>query len=139
MDEGVIRWSKAVATWMERALALAILAAVIVFAWRSVGVVASMDWGDADALYDAIYRVLLLVIGVELARTLFTHNLMAILELLAFVIARKMLKPDLPALDILLSAVGFIGLLAARRFLSVPAAPTAPPASGEPRRSTPPE
>jgi len=39
--------------------------------------------------------VLLLVIGLELVRMLVTHSLSAVLELLAFVIARKMLKPDL--------------------------------------------
>jgi hypothetical protein len=64
-----------------------------------------------------IYRVLLLVIGIELVRTLVTHELRAILELLAFVVARKMLKPDLAFLDILLSVLAFVALLAANRFL----------------------
>ena len=53
----------------------------------------------------------------ELIRTLLTHDLVAILELLAFVVARRMLKPELATLDILLGVVAFIGLLAARRFL----------------------
>jgi hypothetical protein len=63
-----------------------------------------------------IYRVLILVIGVELICTLVTHDLGAVLELLAFVIARKLLKPDLTALDILLSVSAFVVLLIARRF-----------------------
>jgi hypothetical protein len=77
-----------------------------------------------------IYRVLLLVIGVELVRTLVTHELRAILELLAFVVARKMLKPDLGVLDILLSVLAFVALLAANRYW-LPA--SIPPESNEPR------
>jgi hypothetical protein len=59
---------------------------------------------------------LIVVIGVELIRTLVTHDLGAVLELLAFVIARKLLKPDLSALDIFLSVSAFVVLLVARRF-----------------------
>src|SRR5262249_11115213 len=82
-----------------------------------------------ETFYELIYRVLLLVIGVELVRTLVTHELRAILELLAFVVARKMLKPDLGVLDILLSVLAFVSLLAANRFLvSTPS----PPESREP-------
>lgn len=139
-ERPAIRWARNIAAVMERALALAILVAVIVFAWKSVGAMSGMDWESPDTLYEAIYRVLLLVIGVELARTLVTHDMVAILELLAFVIARKMLKPDLNALDILLSTAGFVLLLAARRFLTWPEEePTSPPASGETKREAPPD
>ena len=62
-----------------------------------------MDWRSTETFYELTYRVLLLVIAVELVRTLITHDLTAILELLAFVIARKMLKPDLEAIDIVVS------------------------------------
>lgn len=43
--------------------------------------------------------------------------LAAVLELLAFVIARKMLRPDLTAMDIILSVIAFVTLLAGRRYL----------------------
>ncbi len=56
-----------------------------------------------------------------------THDLGAILELLAFVIARKLLKPDLQALDILLSVLAFVALLAARRYF-LPSPKPRPPA-----------
>ena len=92
MNDRVIRWAKTIARWLERALA-------------------GMDWR---------HRVLILVIGVELIRTLVTHDLGAVLELVAFVIAGKLLKTDLTALDILLSVSAFVGLLAARRFLLRP-------------------
>jgi len=103
--------------WLERLLALAVLGGVVVSAIGSARVVAGMDWRTTEAFYDLIYRVLLLGIGLELVRMLVVHDLMAVLELLAFVIARKMLKPDLAALDIILVILAFVALLAARRFL----------------------
>lgn len=112
----LIRWTEKSASKMERILAVAILAGVAAFAVFSIQVLVSMDWGETDTFYEMIYRVLLMVIGVELARTLLTHDLEAILELLAFVVARKMLKPDVSGPDILMSVVGFSVLLAARYY-----------------------
>src|SRR5262245_18100779 len=108
---------RTVAVWIERLLALVILSGVLVFGLRSAQALARMDWRSTDTFYELIYRVLLLVIAVELVRTLVTHELRAILELLAFVVARKMLKPDLAVLDVLLSVLAFVALLAANRFL----------------------
>jgi hypothetical protein len=100
------------------------LGGVLVFSLRSTQTLAAMDWRLTETFYELIYRVLLLVIGVELVRTLVTHELRAILELLAFVVARKMLKPDLAVLDILLSVLAFVAPLAANRFwLSTPVPP----------------
>ena len=48
---------------------------VIAFGFGSAIALAGMDWRDTGTLYELIYRVLLLVIGVELIRTLVTHNL----------------------------------------------------------------
>jgi hypothetical protein len=42
---------------------------------------------------------------------------MAVLELLAFVVARKILKPELATIDILLGVAAFAGLAARRFFL----------------------
>jgi len=124
MNQLVISWTKGIATWLERSLALALFVGVLAFAGNCALALAGMDWRETATFYELIYRVLLLVIGVELVRTLVTHDLRAVLELLAFVIARKLLKPDLSTLDILLSVAAFVGLLAARRFF-------VPPLSGE--------
>ena len=59
----------------------------------------------------------MLLIGVELVRTLLLHNPEAILELLAFVVARKTLKLDTTVTEVLLSVLAFIALLAARKYL----------------------
>ena len=117
MQEKVLTVSKRVVAVSERILALAILIGIVAFACRSVVTLIGMDWGQNDTFYELVYRVLLLVIGLELVRTLITHELMAVLELLAFVVARKMLKPDLDVLDILLGVAAFVALLAAKRYL----------------------
>ena len=128
MDETVIRSAKVLATSLERLLAFGILLGTIVFVVHSTIALAGMDWRSTETFYELIYRTLLVVIGVELIRTLVTHDLMAVLELLAFVVARKMLKPDLSTLDILLGVGAFVGLLAARRFF-------VPPVGAEPKQS----
>jgi hypothetical protein len=103
--------------WLERALALAMLVGVMIAAVNGGITMSQMDWTSKETFYELIYRVLLLVIGLELVRMLVTHSLAAVLELLAFVIARKMLKPDLTALDIILSVIAFVVLLGGRRYL----------------------
>lgn len=117
MNNILINWSRASATAFERLLAIAIMVGVIVFGVFSITALMELNWQDNETLYEMIYRVLLMVIGVELARLLVTHNLNAILELLAFVVARKMLKPDITSLDILLSVIAFAALLATQRYL----------------------
>jgi hypothetical protein len=107
---------------MDRALSrLGDPGGVLVFGLGSAHALAGMDWRLTETFYELIYRVLLLVVGVELVRTLVTHELKAVLELLAFVVARKMLKPELAVLDVLLSVLAFVALLAANHFwLSIP-------------------
>jgi hypothetical protein len=122
MHEQVIRWAKLAAIWLERFLALVLLLGIVVFTLKSATVLAGLDWHATETFYQLVYRVLVLVIGVELVRTLVTHDLNAVLELLAFVVARKLLKPELSTLEILLGVGAFVGLLAARRFFLRPSA-----------------
>ena len=115
---------KKIATGIERLFAVAILAGVVVFSIHSVPPLAAMDWRQSETFYELIYRVLLAVIAIELVRTLVTHDLRAILELLAFVVARKMLKPDASVLDILFCVLAFVALLAANHWWLSPASPS---------------
>lgn len=96
---------------LERSLAIIVLAGVLYMSISSVPVLLSMDWSRTETFYELIYRVLLAVIGLELIRMLITHEMIAVLELLAFVIARKMLKPDLTSVDIALSVISFVALV----------------------------
>jgi uncharacterized membrane protein (DUF373 family) len=116
MNERVILWTKAITKWFEYGLAVAVLVGIIAFAFSSAIVLAGISWRDISSLHELIDRVLLLLIGVELIRTLVRHDLGAVTELLAFVVAREMLKPDLSLLDALLGVSAFAVLLAARRF-----------------------
>lgn len=117
MDKKISDSYRGVVKWLERVLALAVLAGVLVSAVHGALYLAQADWSSTDAFYELIYRALLLVIGLELVRMLITHSLGAVLELLAFVIARKMLKPDLSALDVALVVAAFVALLAGRKHL----------------------
>ena len=106
-----------VTLWSERILAISILMGMAVFFYSSLTTIGSENWAHVDTLYDLINRILLLVICLELIRTLLTHELEAVLELLAFVVARKTMRPDLTVIDILLCSLSFVVLLAARKYL----------------------
>lgn len=117
MRSRVVNWSRRTSTTLEVLLASTIIVGVAVFALASFFVMIEMNWQETDTLYELIYRALILVIGVELARTLLTHDLNAILELLAFVVARKMLKPEITSTDIILSVLAFVILLLGKKYL----------------------
>lgn len=121
--ETLVRLTRLFAKWLERLLAVVIVAGIIAYSVASTAQLLSMDWANSETYYELIYRVLLTVIGVELARTLLTHDLGAILELLAFVVARKTLKPNVDAFDIFLCALAFVALLAARYYFLRPPPP----------------
>ncbi len=125
MNDRVVSWTKTVATWLERLFAVALMLGVVVFAAKSATMLVGMDWRESETFYELIYRLLLVVIGVELVRTLVTHDLGAVLELLAFVVARKLLKPDLTTIEIGIGIAAFVALVAARRFF-LRASPTGP-------------
>jgi len=108
--------AKLFGTWIERLLAAGIVAGTVAYGIASAIELVGMNWHDTATFYELIYRVLLMVIGIELVRTLLTHSLEAILELLAFVVARKTFKADVDAFDIFLCALAFVALLAARHF-----------------------
>lgn len=102
---------------IERLLALAIIFSVIFYALYNFSYFYYADWQTREVFYELIYRTLLITIGLELARMLVTHNFLSILELLAFVVARKMLTPDLSSIDLFLGVISFVILLIANRFL----------------------
>lgn len=103
---------------VERFIAVLVLIAVLVYVYQSITVLVTYDWSQTDTLYEFIYRVLIAIIGIELVRMLITHSITAVIELIAFVIARKMLKPDLSSLDILLSVIAFVLLMGARHYFT---------------------
>ncbi len=103
--------------WGERTLAVAVVGAALAFAVGVSRDQVGADWGDPNAFTSAIASALLVGIGLELARLLVTHELVAVLELMAFALARKMLTPGLGAPDMLVIVLAFIVLVGARRYL----------------------
>lgn len=126
MVDWIARQFIASVRWLEWLLALAVLGGTVVYAIESWPVMTGMDWGASETFDELVYRVLLIVIGLELVRTLIMHDLSAVLELLAFVITRRVLKPEIDSLDIVLAILAFVALLAARRYL------LSAPSQGEP-------
>ena len=116
MIQRIVRTYPRAIRGLELVLAFVVLGGVLLAAVNSALDLASMNWRLTATFDELISRVLLVVIGLELVRMLVVHNLRAILELLAFAIARKMLKPDITALDIALSITAFVALVAAAHY-----------------------
>ena len=102
---------------VEYFISIVLLLCVVGFTVGIVISISKLNWQNAELFYEITSHILMLVIGVELVRTLLLHNPEAILELLAFVVARKTLKPDTTVIEVLLSVLAFIALLAARKYL----------------------
>ena len=115
LDQRLAHGFSHVVRWLEIGLAGLVLVGVLAAAVSSVRELLGLDWSQAATFDRLMSRVLFIAIGLELARMLVVHSLRAILEMLAFAIARNMLLPDRTALDIVLGAVGFAVLLAAAR------------------------
>lgn len=105
---------------IEKGLAVAVILGVLIYIGVSIYDFSQADWRLKETFYDLIYRVLLVTIALELSRMLVTHSLTSILELLAFVVARKMLKPDITTVDILLGIFAFVALLGANHYFVLP-------------------
>ncbi len=122
----VSRALQTVVIWGERALALAVFGGVMVFAASIARDLSNLDWSEADTFYQFLTRALLLAVGLEFARMLVTHDMLAVLELMAFVLARTILKPDIEAVETMIMVLGFVVLLVARRFIVQPDAVPGP-------------
>jgi len=106
-----------------------VLVGILFAAGAAIRELWALDWTASSTFDRLLNRVLFIAIGLELVRMLVVHSLRAILEMLAFAIARNMLTPNPAAFDIALGAVAFAVLLAAGRyFLSPPPKKDAEPA-----------
>lgn len=103
--------------WCERFIALALLLGVICFFIATLRLAPHQDWTSLATFHNMGQRVLLMTIGLELVRTLISHELSSIINLLSFVIARRMLEPQTPFWEVPLGVAAFAGLMATRRFL----------------------
>lgn len=114
----------AFARGVEILLAAGVVVGVLVAMVGGARDLMGMDWTQPGAFERLMSRVLLVAIGLELVRLLVVHSLPAMIELMAFAVARQMLAPGISARDLALGATTFIALLAAQRYL-LPVAPVA--------------
>ena len=87
--------------------AILTLVAVIVFTFNSIVPIVNSDWSDIQTLYTFINTILTIIVGVELAKLLITHDLVAIKDVLIFVIARKLLEPNQTSMGMLIAIIAF--------------------------------
>jgi hypothetical protein len=69
---------------------------------------------EYDALYQIIQNILLVAIAAELALLLLFHRTSAAIEVLIFVIARKMVTPGISGLELVLGTAALAGLIVVR-------------------------
>ena len=77
---------------------------------------------EYDVLQKIIQNVLLIAIAAELGLLLLYHRTGSAVEVIIFVIARKIVTPEITSLDLLLSVAALVGLLVAR-FYYLPGRP----------------
>jgi hypothetical protein len=77
--------------------------------WRQTG-------DEYAVLHHVIQSILLVAIAGELGLLLLFHRAGAAIEVIIFVVARKMVTPDISGVELLLGSASLIGLVAARRY-----------------------
>ncbi|HMK34207.1 MAG TPA: hypothetical protein VK463_04000 [Desulfomonilaceae bacterium] len=101
----------------ERIIALSLLLAVICFFLATLRMALGLDWSSLTTLHEIGQRVLLMTIALELVRTLIWHELSSIVNLLSFVVARRVLEPQTAFWEVPLGVLAFAVLMATRRYL----------------------
>lgn len=77
--------------------------------WRRTG-------NEYDVLHHVIQSILLVAIAGELGLLLLFHRAAAAIEVIIFVVARKMVTPDISGVELLLGTASLVGLVAARHY-----------------------
>lgn len=106
-------------------LAILILVAAVIATFDTIVRDVPKLWQPTDeykALYDIIGNILLIAIAAELGLLLLFHRTSAAIEVIIFVIARKLVSPDIKAIDLLIGAAALSGLLIVR-FYFLPGKP----------------
>jgi hypothetical protein len=77
--------------------------------WRPSG-------NEYDILHRVIQSILLVAIAGELGLLLLFHRAGAAIEVIIFVVARKMVSPDISGVELLLGTASLVALVAARHY-----------------------
>jgi hypothetical protein len=71
---------------------------------------------EYDVLHHVIQSILLVAIAGELGLLLLFHRASAAIEVIIFVVARKMVTPDISGVELLLGTASLVGLVIARHY-----------------------
>ena len=101
------------------ALSMVVLVAAAITAFDTIVRDFPKLWRSADeynAMQSILDNILLVAIAAELALLLLFHRTTAAVEVVIFIIARKMVNPMVSALDLLLGAAALSGLIIVRYY-----------------------
>lgn len=108
--------------WLEALVALALIITVVVSGFDVMRLIKEMFMTPASQSYlllqGTLSHILLLIIGSELAIMLLKHTPGAVIEVMVYATARKLLMPSQIS-ELLLGVLAIAGLFAIRRFLFV--------------------
>ena len=93
------------------------MAAVVCFFLATLRIALGLDWNSMATLHELDQRVLVMTIVLELVRTLISHELSSLVNLVSFVIARRMLGRQTAFWEVPLGVAAFAALMATRRYL----------------------
>ncbi len=105
--------------YCEIILAIVAVIGVVAFSVSGFSSFLTLHW-TSELFYEFISTILFITIGVEVARSLVTHSIESVLELLAFVVARKALKPDTNVYEIAVAVLAFCALVITKYFFMSP-------------------
>ncbi len=91
----------------EIVLTILVFCGVVYFSVVALGDFLERDWSSVTTMYDFITTVLLVLLGLEVARLILVHSIVVVMELMLLIIARKMLYPDILALEMIYCAIAF--------------------------------
>lgn len=93
---------------MEGILALVMFIVVVYFSLNTAESFLHKDWSSTSVMYEFISFILLVLLGFELIRLILVHSITVVMELMLLIIARKMLYPEIVALDLLYCVIAFL-------------------------------
>ncbi len=117
LGERIASINQELVKWCERIIAFALLFGVICFFLATLRIALGLNWSSMSTLHEIGQRVLLITIGMEIVRTLISHELSSLVNLMSFVVARRMLEPQIAFWEIPLGVAAFAALMATRRYL----------------------
>ena len=91
----------------EVLLATLIFFAIVYFGFNGMQGFLVKDWSSISVMYEFISFVLLILLGLEVARLILVHSITVVMELMLLIIARRMLYPEIIPLDLLFCAISF--------------------------------